>query len=195
MRPLALLAGLSLAACVGAAPKPLCACQPIRAPGPPPMVYPLPLMDDAGFAAHVASMIGTVCAAPADVGDGWGRRAAAATKGLSPSGEDAFTLRMRTSTVLVEPPTAARNTCRLTVSGPGARLVAVDSGLKDWAREQPMTWNIRDFPSGVTPGVNNTRVRGMTERGEAHLRWEYVPAEDAATPTELRAEWTPPGAD
>jgi len=194
MRAPVLLVGLALAACVSGAPRPLCACQPVQPPGPPPMVYPLPLLDDAGFARHVVGMIDAVCAAPADVGDGWGRRAAAGTKGLSPAGPDAFGLRMQTSEVTVQTPTAERNTCRLIVSAPGARILTVDRGLKDWAAEQPLTWNIRDFPSGVTSGVTNTRVRGLSDRGEDMLRWEYVPAIDPAAPVELRVEWTPPPA-
>ncbi len=194
MRAPVLLVGLALTACVSGAPRPLCACQPVQPPGPPPMVYPLPLLDDAGFARHVVGMIEAVCAAPADIGDGWGRRAAAGTKGLSPAGPDAFGLRMQTSEVTVQTPTAERNTCRLIVSAPGARILTLDRGLKDWAAERPLTWNIRDFPSGVTSGVTNTRVRGLSDRGEDMLRWEYVPATDPAAPVELRVEWTPPPA-
>lgn len=191
MRFLLLLAGLGVTACVTAAPRDLCACQPSPSPGPAPMIRPLPLMDDAQFAHHVAELIEGVCAASADGSDGWDRRPAAAEHGLAPEGPDQFVLRMETSQILLDPPNQERNTCRLIVTGPTARITTVDQALKTWAAGQPMTWNIRDNPFGVTPDVNNTRIRGIADRGESQLRWEYVPDADPAEPAELRVEWTP----
>lgn len=148
-------------------------------------------MTDAEFVDWLTAALPEVCAAPID--DWAGRRTAGADWGLAPLPEDEdedFLLFQGATRLRVTLPSGDTQACRLRLLAPTARLVAVDGGLKSWAAEQPMTWNIRDIPYAVTPGTMNGRVRGMRERDEAVLRWAYQPSADDAEVTEMQIEWT-----
>jgi hypothetical protein len=184
MRPFVFAAVLTLGACAAGAPQVLCACQP--AP-PPPRPIDLPVMPPPMEGGLVVRALAELCPAAGDA-------VAAAQMGLA-TVDGVHVLSAQGGWLRVAPASDA-TPCRVIVAGNAVRLVAVDEALKAWAAEQPMTWNVRDVPFAVTPGTMNGRVRGIAERGEATLRWQYAPPVDPVEQAELRLEWTPaPPAD
>lgn len=187
MRPLILLAVVALAAC--ATPSVPCACQPLPAPAPLPEPWPQPSMDPQGEADLVVRAITILCPLSPDtpLRD---RAEAAVPLGIETStGEHRYPA--QEAWMFLSPPTVDRPECQVVVTGDQTRLLAVDRALKASAEAQGLTWNIRDRPSGPTPGLND-RVRGMADRGEAVMRWQILLDQDPAKVTTLRLTWTAP---
>ena len=147
----------------------------------------LPPMTDAEVADRLTRMIEGVCRDRDILQNG--------PLGLLAHGTGRSDFSTRGAAIRIETPEADRNACRLTLRASSARLTAADAALMAWASAEGLSATAPDQPARVAHDVENTRVRGMAERGEEQLRWRYAPPADPAEWAELTVDWTRAPAD